>query len=317
MKIYYYPTDTPPNRDFVKNPYSDLFKKNISKYYNVVNENSKAEISILDLLKNVFKVECVIFNWIENLHTRKFGSLQFMLFLFILLIMKIRRIRILWILHNFHPHKGEHKISNIIKNLMFRNSHLIATHSKAAELYAQERTNNKVVFYNHPINPALLAYNTNHNSFSNKSYDILIWGSIEPYKGILEFLQFVNHNNIKWKIKITGRCKSKSYENQIQKFMTNDISFDNIAVPFENLSTLIKSSKFVLFPYKSKSVSSSGALMDTIALFGNIIGPNTGAFKELEENNICKTFNSYEDIEHIVNSNKQNIPARSDRLLGA
>jgi hypothetical protein len=53
-------------------------------------------------------------------------------------------------------------------------------------------------------------------------------------------------------------------------------------------------------------VSSSGALMDTIALFGNIIGPNTGAFKELEENNICKTFNSYEDIEHIVNSNKQN-----------
>ncbi|WP_025007223.1 glycosyltransferase family protein [Marinilabilia salmonicolor] len=315
MKVYYYPPDFPSNRDFVKNPYSKLFKESISQYYNVINKNSIVNISIIDLLKNVFSLECIIFNWIENLHTRKLGIYQFFLFLLILQILRVRKVKIIWVLHNFHPHKGEHIISKIIKHLMFRYSHLIVTHSKAAMHFAKKETNKKVVFFNHPINPELLKFNTDYNPNNEKYYDILIWGSIEPYKGVLEFLQYVNTNNIKWKIRIVGRCKINSYEKEIRKLTSSNITFENKAVSFEYLSSLIKTSKFVLFPYKSTSVSSSGALMDTIALLGNIIGPNIGAFQELKEDNICKTFNSYEDIDEIVNSREQNNLAAFQKFI--
>ncbi|WP_194968036.1 hypothetical protein [Klebsiella pneumoniae] len=53
---------------------------------------------------------------------------------------------------------------------------------------------------------------------------------------------------------------------------------------------LIEDSKCVLFPYKSGSISSSGALMDTIALGGVAIGPDVGAFKDLEKKGYARLF---------------------------
>ena len=59
-------------------------------------------------------------------------------------------------------------------------------------------------------------------------------------------------------------------------------------------------SKYVLFPYTGDCVSSSGALIDTIALGGCPIGPNKGAFKDLAEEGVCTVYQDYDELFSIL-----------------
>ncbi|EMW3543047.1 hypothetical protein AAFF67_004909 [Klebsiella pneumoniae] len=40
--------------------------------------------------------------------------------------------------------------------------------------------------------------------------------------------------------------------------------------------------------------------MDTIALGGVAIGPDVGAFKDLEKEGVCKTFSDYSEISSLI-----------------
>jgi glycosyltransferase involved in cell wall biosynthesis len=304
MKVYFYPPKVPPQRDIVINPYSINFMEALSLYCDVVNINSTANISILNLCKNIFNIDTIIFNWIENLGVRKAGKFQFILFLFAFFVLKIRRVKIIWVFHNIHPHQGESKISKWTKQIMYRHSHLIVTHSKEAAKYLKAKTTCPIAFYHHPLNTNLVKKeNITHHSLK-KSIDLLIWGSIEPYKGILEFLKYLKDSNKKWKVKIAGKCTDSHYEKELKEYLSENISFENKKIPFCELKNLIDKSKYVIFPYLSSSVSSSGALMDTIVLGGNIIGPNKGAFNDLAKQNICNIYQRYDDISHIMSEEK-------------
>ncbi|WP_339865812.1 hypothetical protein [uncultured Algoriphagus sp.] len=303
MKLYVYPPKVSAGRNIVNNPYiENLINGFDSTLVDVVNKNSFAHISILDFIKHLFKFDVVIFNWLENIGNRKFGYFQFILFLLSFLVLKIRKVKIVWIMHNIHPHTGETYISSFVKNLLFRHSSLIVTHSKEAKSYAQLRASlpENVLFINHPIKHSTVI---NNEDSANKDFDLLIWGSIDPYKGVLDFLKYYNSNLSynSWTIKIVGRCKDPFYEDSINRFVDKKVTFENRIISFEELRIYINRSKFVLFPYLSSSVSSSGALMDTISFHGSIIGPNKGAFLDLSMLNLCSVYDTYEDINHIVN----------------
>lgn len=300
--IYIYPPQVPLNRKIVGNPYTFNMCKFFSKYFVVLNGNVPANRSILDLNSNIFKMDVVVLNWIENIGNRKFGLLQFSFFLFGFFIMKIRKVKIVWILHNIHPHRGETFLSEFIKNLMFKNAFLIVAHSKESLKYGQAKTKKNIAFLHHPSSTAIVTEDVSEKDVC-KVYDILIWGTIDSYKGIVEFLEFCTGNKLQYKIKIIGKCKDANYLTRVNSYSSNLINFEDRIVSFEELDVLIQSSKYVLFPYNSSSVSSSGALLDTLSLYGSVIGPNKGAFSDLKDDNLCFTFNEYEDIIEIIKNN--------------
>ena len=78
------------------------------------------------------------------------------------------------------------------------------------------------------------------------------------------------------------------------------ISYSDRRLEFKELENLIKGSRYVVFPYIGGSVSSSGALIDTIAMGGNPVGPNKGAFKDIAEEGVCYVYNDYAELVSIL-----------------
>lgn len=280
------------------NPYLTDFSHALSEKANVVNADRDANYPMLDLIKSVRDSDVYIFNWIENLPFRRYGRIQAAIFLlFVFPFLKLRKARIYWVFHNFSSHEGKSYFSDAIKKLMLRQSDVIITHSYEAFEYLRLNTvrSVKTLFVNHPIKKREIPRVAEPNK-----YDILIWGSIMPYKGIVEFLQYLKNVECSFKVKIVGKCKDEDYVRKIDSLTTNEVSFENRIVPFEELGCLVRESRFVLFPYLKQSVSSSGALMDTLSFGGSPIGPARGAFLDMERDGLCYTFDSYNDILDIV-----------------
>ncbi|VVJ56005.1 glycosyltransferase family protein [Klebsiella quasipneumoniae] len=298
MKAYFYPPLFRKTKG-VNNPYSKNFINSLSKYY-TVNSKPANVVGLLDLFFASFSSDVVILNWVDNIAFKKLAYLQYVLFKIILKILVLRHVCIVWVLHNIHPHKGENVLTNKINNLMCKYSDLILVHSSEAQDYISQFTKAKIYFLHHPIEPIMLENNKSVH-ISNK-FDFLIWGSIEPYKGVLEFLQFCNHNKTiteGWRIKIVGLCKNKIYEEEIKKYISKNTIFENRKIEFHELAEQISASQFVLFPYTSSSVSSSGALMDSLSLGANIIGPSKGAFKDLANDGICFVYDNLDELPDI------------------
>lgn len=299
MKYYLYPS-LPSQSKSLLNPYIIDFNKALDENAQLINSGIYTNAATIDLLKKVFAADVYIFNWIENTPYKNHGLIQSLVFLFLIFpILKIRGVKIVWVFHNFNSHQGTSKLSNYIKSLMLNNSDIIITHSGEAAEYLETVTNKKteICFFNHPIKNRNISI-----AESEKIYDFLIWGSIEPYKGVVDYLKYLNEaKDQALKIKIVGKCKDEKYAKQIESLLTPNISFENRIVSFEELEALIKKSRFVLFPYLTESVSSSGALIDTISYGGIPIGPHRGAFADLENEGICHTYNKYEDIKAILN----------------
>ncbi|WP_404684931.1 glycosyltransferase family protein [Raoultella terrigena] len=306
MNIYFYP---PPRNDetkVVNNPYCQEFINSLNADFNI-NKGSKYSVDILDFLFSAFKNDVVILNWIENVAIKRFAIIQFIITLFVFLILKVRGVKIIWVMHNIFPHKGENILVKLMLHLLYNQSHIIITHSKQAEVFLRgnKKVKGKVIFVHHPINDSLINKKTSSphcNNKENKTYDAIIWGSIEPYKGILEFLRYYSSNKKKNidKMLIIGRCNNESYFQELLSCCPENIEIQNRKVDFSELAVLIEDSKCVLFPYKSGSISSSGALMDTIALGGHAIGPKVGAFNDLEKEGLCKTFSEYSEIDNLI-----------------
>ncbi|HAT1640293.1 TPA: hypothetical protein ACT1U1_001880 [Raoultella ornithinolytica] len=317
MNIYFYP---PPRNDETKvinNPYCREFINSLSTDFNI-NKKSKYSVDILDLLFASFKNDVVILNWIENVAIKRFAIFQTIIALFVFFILKVRNVKIIWVMHNIFPHKGENIFVKLILHLLYNQSHIIITHSRQAEAYLKDnkKIKGEVIFLHHPLNASLINKKKsiphgNNNEY--KTYDAIIWGTIEPYKGILEFLRFYSSNQKKSidKMLIIGRCKNESYFQELLSCCPENIEIQNRKVDFSELALLIENSRCVLFPYKSGSISSSGALMDTIALGGHAIGPKVGAFNDLEKEGLCKTFSEYSEIDNLI----QNIESiNADKL---
>lgn len=274
------------------NPYL----KDLCQSTNAINKDELYDANIVNLLKHLFDGNIYIFNWPENLIFRKFGYFQIILFLFCLVVLKIRRVKLVWIFHNISPHHGHTWATKEVYKVLFHWSNLIITHSQKALRYIREHTKVNSVFIPHPFRRRFCP-----TTDLNYQYDIIIWGSIYKYKGIIEFLKSKIKLNISFKILIIGKCNDADYDFEIQRFINKDVTYQNRFVDKTELDTLILSSRYVVFPYLKDSISSSGALIDSILLGKTVIGPNVGAFQELSLAGLCYTFDDYSDIFEIIN----------------
>jgi len=313
--LYLYPI-TARNKTGIVNPYVDNLRDALKKHYNVVNADKPSKTGIFEILIYLRKIDIIYLNWIEELPGLHRGVLQSVFFIIVLHYIKYSRIKIVWTLHNKRSHFDRHQfIKSILYSQMLKKSDLIVTHAEEGLNHIPDKTPG--AFIHHPLR-SLDTPSLNNELFK---YDIIIWGTISPYKGIDRFLEFLHEKGIlhNYKILIAGKVVSDALAEKIQQFLTEyeNLTLINEFIVETELISMIKKSKLVIFTYQSDSVLSSGALMDSLSYGATIIGPETGAFRDLSKIGLIETFNDLQDlidkIDMLLKSSKDNID-RQERI---
>jgi beta-1,4-mannosyltransferase len=301
-RIYLYPISSRHSKIVLYNPYIDDLASAIEKYYNVINKHNPSDKGIFDFIRYIFKTDYLFLNWIENLPERKGGKYQTWFFFAILPLLKLLGIKIIWTMHNKLSHSKNHlAVKQSIFNKLLQKSDVILTHSSEGISYAESIVpgiHSRLQYFAHPVKDRrgeLRAENTR---------DILIWGTLSPYKGILEFLKLLHEQNLqnKYKILIIGKSISKDYFNSLLDYSNENILIREDFVDSKALQELISQSKIVLFTYATSSILSSGALMDSIGFGATAIGPEVGAFNDLAKEGIITTYKNQDDIISVINN---------------
>lgn len=299
MKLFYYP---PASYKGYSNPYSIHYKKALEQYFYVLDKDNKpAKVLSWSFFKNSFIADVFIVNWLESIYFLRLGYIQYLLVRIGLMVIRWRKKPIIWMFHNIHPHQGDNKYSRKIQNILFKQSKLIISHSQEAAEFARQKTGNKVIYKCHPV--SIISVKPFKGEV--EPCDVLIWGAILPYKGIYEFISDSNVQEANLRIRIIGRCSDNELCKRITDQCNKNITFENRRIDFDELTACITKSRYVLFPYIGNCVSSSGALIDTIALGGIPIGPHVGAFKDLEDEEMCITYSNYKELVNLLKMNSK------------
>lgn len=292
--IYIHPNASEKYYSF--NPYITNLNSAVSDYCTVVNRNTKSNNGILHLLGYLPKVDYIWFNWIEDLPDKSKGYLQTLVLIFILFYCKLTSKKIIWTLHNkFSHYKRNHTIKRFLFWLLMKESDYILTHSTEGVEFAGtfgKKVKAKTKFLHHPVSG-------NYNvAIKPKTTDILIWGSIIPYKGIDLFLDYLWSHKLeeKWSVRIVGKIRDAAYKEKIMGLTNARIVVEDKFVDNDELKHEIDSARCVLYTYLKDSVLSSGAVMDSIMMGARVIGPQCGAFADLKTDGIIETYSSYEEL---------------------
>jgi beta-1,4-mannosyltransferase len=284
------------------NPYIDDLAASIEKFYNVINKNSPSDKGIFDLLKYIFKIDFLFLNWIENVPERKGGLYQTWFFLAFLPLLRLLGIKIIWTMHNKHSHSVNHiALKKTIFNKLLKKADYILTHSSEGISYGDSiisGSQSRIKYLPHPVK------DRRDKIVTEKKWDILIWGTLSPYKGIVEFLKLLNEQNVQhnYKILIIGKSVSKDYYSSLLSHSNENIVVKDEFIDNTSLKVLINQSKIVLFTYATSSILSSGALMDSIGFGANVIGPDVGAFSDLAKEGIIRIYKNQDEIIPLINS---------------
>jgi hypothetical protein len=245
-------------------------------------------------------VDGIVFNWVEEVANRTMGYVQSIALVILLPILKLKKIKIIWTVHNKTSHNLKNKsISTYFRNVLTQQADFIITHSQES---AESLHSSRATYYTHPfkVNQTELPSKSTNKGFV---YDILFWGSILPYKGIKEFLEYV-HEKECWNLRILihGKCPDVDYYQSLKKLETDSIHVINEFVSNSELKTLFELSRTVVFTYRPESVLSSGALIESLANYKTVIGPDFGNFKDCQQEGLLYTYTNYEELINLVTS---------------
>lgn len=297
--IYLYPKVFP-----CENPYIKDLENSLSTHYRIINEKTTRS-GVLDLFRFIFRTDVFYFNWIESLTSKRYGKLQVVAFVFFMFLAKSLKKKIVWTLHNQYSHdKTSNKWVDFMFDFMFKHSDFIPTHSQAGVDFVKEKFPayaDKVKYFIHPVKPVLQLPEINEYKF-----DFFIWGTIWPYKGVTEFLQFLkdSEDGQFYKVLIAGRCIDEQMKAQLDPLLSENVIHLHEFYEIEEIAGFAAESKFTLFTYKPESVLSSGSLMDSIRMGSVIIGPNVGAFNDLKTYGFVKTYDDFSEILEIYRGYK-------------
>ena len=281
-------------------PFFIHLKKELSRFYRVLDPDNKgAKSQSLALLEASIKADVFILSFVETIPFHRFGVIQTYIALMSLEIMRLRKKKVVFILHNPKPHKGENNLTNLLTNKLFSISSLVVAHTSNTTEIARNKGAN-VLQIKHPV----VFPETGIPLPSEKPIrDVLIWGDILPYKGVAEFLSLEGLRSSGLRIDILGRCKDAALTRRIQQLISGNgnISWQNRRPDMEEVKNHVGQSRYVLFPYLPGSISGSGVLLDTLLMGGNCVGPHEGAFDELSQLGLCRTYRNEKDLIGILN----------------
>ncbi len=314
---YIYPLSAKNKKDSAYNPYVDDFIESMGTHFNFTNKSKPSTTGILDFLKYLFRTNYVFFNWIEDIPDKKYGLVQTIFLLIFLNIAKYHNIKIIWTMHNKLSHFHENLfLKRIIFFVLLKKANCIITHASEGIVYAESiltGSNKKIIYIPHPVKTKI------NDHAEIKTIDLLLWGSLSEYKGIIEFLEYLFSKKLenRYEIYIIGKSSSRKFFDSLSALSNEHIIIkDNF--PDENyLRSLISQSKIVLFTYAKSSILSSGALMDSIGFGANIIGPNVGAFTDIKKEGIIETFDDFDDLIDKIDIGLERSATRDDKRIAS
>lgn len=322
-KIYVAPSAN--RKSGCPNRYFSILKENLGERFDVLDTDGRPWLSQgWALLRHSFTADVFILSFVETIAFHRLAFVQYLMARLSFLVMRLRGRKMVFIFHNPRPHKGENRMSRSLTKAQLVQSCLVVTHSRDTAEFARELLAgygcraDKVRYICHPVAPACprpalrsgAVIQTESVETPSAGGDcILIWGNILPYKGVLEFVSSPAVRAAGLKVRIVGRCRDEKLASAIMKAVSEcgregctEIVFENRSADFEELASLVRRSKFVLFPYLKGSVSGSGVLMDTLAMGGNPVGPAVGAFADLATEEVCRIYGSEEEMIEILKS---------------
>jgi beta-1,4-mannosyltransferase len=318
IKAYIYPV-TSRNYSGIYNPYMDNFINSNGVYVNFLNENHPSGSGIFHLLKYLHKIDYLFLNWIEDLPEKKGGIIQAVVFLILLRLLKTFRVKVIWTLHNKASHSARNPfLKKRLFSALLKRSDIIITHSKEGISFAESRVPgiaSRIFYFPHPVVP----FKYRSNGIPEKKYDILIWGSLAPYKAIDVFLEYLSQNDLldRYRILIAGKAVSAGFLSTIRKYENEHVIIRDQFIENEELAKLIQQSKVVLFTYAGDSVLSSGVLADSISYGGAVIGPRVGSFADMGEAGIIETYDSMEELMMLLEkADQMNVSDISEKTSG-
>jgi beta-1,4-mannosyltransferase len=289
--IYVYPTTA----SFFKegsNTYIQNLRHYLGQEFYIVNKITKT--GLLDILLKLPKTDILYFNWIEDIPDRKYGSIQLKSLKSLLLLAKLFNVKVVWFIHNNISHSNKNLLQKkkVIK-IMTQCSDLILSHSNEIKLKIPKE---KLLVFHHPLDfykPAEMGKN---------EIDLLIWGTVSDYKGIKEFVEYATGNSYlkTLRIRIAGKFKSNELFEEIKSRKTDNITIVNNLLSEDELIKLFSATNYILFTYKSESILSSAALCKSLSHGKQIIAPRIGAFKELGNEGLLHTYESFDDLETLI-----------------
>lgn len=285
------------------NPYISNFKRSLSGRFQVLDKKFNNQL-LLDLLYNSRIADVIVLNWPENLPSQRFGRLK--TYIFLLLMWVTRKRKIIWVMHNKTSHTTDHinQKRRIFRTLLKRSSKILCHSSEGAKYALDEYSidiSDKLIYFPHPTGRS---FRSTLDHSAPKTIDVLFWGSVLGYKGVLDFLEENLKYQTKLKITIAGKTPDASNKARLMTFVGENITVLDESLPMDELSKLVNASRYVVFNYKKGSVLSSGALVDTVEMGGIILGPDFACFKELADSGLATTFTNYKSLFSILNSNR-------------
>lgn len=293
------------------NPYVPNLKKELSGAFDVLEaDNRPCLMQGGALLRNSVKGDIFLLSFVETIAFHRLAFIQTCMALLALDIMKLRRRTIVFFFHNPRPHKGENVLSRMLTRRLFRYADLVVTHSGNTAAIAREKVReDKVLVCPIPFEPAVAPV------AKGPECDVLIWGSIFPYKGIAEFIADPAIATSGLKIDIIGECRDAALAEKITALAKGSIQFENRRAEMEEVASRVAGSRIVLFPYLPGSVSGSGSLTDTLRFGGNPVGPDAGAFRDLAAQGLCKVYSKPSEVLEILESGWKVDASRLDRYI--
>ena len=269
----------------------------------------------MDILRYLFRVQVIFLHWVEKVPERKGGLLQTLVLFFILYASGIFRYKVIWTMHNKFTHSGENqKLTELIFKTLLKKSYLVLTHSSQGIVFGESLvpgSSKKIIYFPHPVK------DRRPTKLQEKDTDILIWGTISPYKGIKKFLDYYTQNKLdeKYTLHIVGKATSPSYFEKILAFQRKNIFIKDDFISNEELGRLINKSGIVLFTYSKNSILSSGVLMDSIGFGARILAPDVGAFSDLQKLDVVTTYKNFSDLPLVLEKEISRSKIQDDAAL--
>ena len=297
LNCYFYPYSARLRQKEV-NPYTQMLMDVLESDFTILNKTRPSDKGIFDLMAYIKKTHFIFVNWIEELPDKKLGWIQSVVWMILVKLRKALGFKVVWVMHNKQSHDpGNRWLKGILYRFMVRNSDLIFTHSTEGVRHANRicsRSGGPKVFFHHPV-----LRRHKETAGRHTAYDMVIWGKMAPYKGIIEFLEYLNKRpdlQGRYKILIAGKFTSDDYFNEVNQLAYPNLTLINSFIDDNRLSDLILQSKIVLFTYNQESVLSSGALMTSLEFPAMILGPHSAAFADAANEGIIETYQDFDEL---------------------
>jgi glycosyltransferase involved in cell wall biosynthesis len=243
----------------------------------------------------------LVLNWFEDrLGHSNAQVLTFIKTTLLLAIMNLFFSKIIWVRHNLEPHSNHSRILyRILLGLIKWVSNEVVTHRPVQEIKS------KVV--PHPLYPICNEYIK-----EEKDIEFICFGAVKKYKGIDSLL---NVWPKKKKFFLVGRCVDEEYKELIMDIVKKrglDFNWINEFVSYDELSSLIGRSKFVILPHQDNSMLVSGAFYHAASLGTNILTRDSDFYKSYLTNFSFVHLLDYQNIDKSIDR-ANHIPC--DRVL--